>query len=238
MAFMAKLGWRLLIEQNKLWAKVLSIKYIHGKVSPDKFLKKRRSSNAWQGIVVACPLINKGLKAKVYNEKETLFWRDKWLGDSPLLGFALTNISLPRSYKCVKDYWNHGLGWGWNVLHSLLPHQDLRRLDTTSIRADDNERDTTCWGLSNSGKFSLSSAYQALMPSATAVIEATWSRIWKLHIPQKMQQFIWLVYHKRILTNLERKQRRFMEDPSCPFCTEVNEDLDHLFRKCTKVILV
>ena len=29
-----------------------------------------------------------------------------------------------------------------------------------------------------------------------------------------------------------------MEDPSCPFCTEVNEDLDHLFIKCTKVILV
>ena len=29
-----------------------------------------------------------------------------------------------------------------------------------------------------------------------------------------------------------------MEDPSCPFGIEVNEDLDHLFRKCTKVIPV
>ena len=29
-----------------------------------------------------------------------------------------------------------------------------------------------------------------------------------------------------------------MKDPSCPFCTEVNEDLDHFFRKCTKVIPV
>ena len=133
MDFMAKLAWRLLTEQNKLWAKVLSTKFIHGKVSPDKFLKKRRSSNAQQGNVVACPLINKGLKAKVYNRKETLFWGDKWLGDSPLLGFALTNISFPESYKCVKDYWNHELGWGWNVLHSLLPYQDLRRLDMTSI---------------------------------------------------------------------------------------------------------
>ena len=53
-----------------------------------------------------------------------------------------------------------------------------------------------------------------------------------------MRQFIGLVYHERILTNLERKLRRFKKDLSCPFCTEVNEDLDHLFRKCTKVIPV
>ena len=47
-----------------------------------------------------------------------------------------------------------------------------------------------------------------------------------------------LVYHERILTNLARKQMRFTEDPSCPFCAEVNEDLDVLFRKCTNVIPV
>ena len=76
------------------------------------------------------------------------------------------------------------------------------------------------------------------MPQATTVVDATWSRIWKLHIPQKMRQFIWLVYSEIILTNLERKQGRFIEDPSCPFCAEVNEDLDHLFRKCAKVIPV
>ena len=141
---MAKLGWRLLIEYNEIWAKVLSTKYIHGKVSPDKLLKKRGSSSAWQGIAATCPLINKGLKAKVYNGKETLFWRDKWLRDSPLLGSPLTNISLSEPYKCVKDYWNHGSDWRWNVLHGLLPHQYLRRLNTTSIRVDDNEREATC----------------------------------------------------------------------------------------------
>ena len=135
------------------------------------------------------PLL-KGLKAKVYNGKETLFWRDKWPGDSSLLGSALTNISLSESYKCVKDNWNHGSGWRWSALHGLLPHQDLRRLNTTSIRADDNERDATCWELSSNGKFSLSLDYEALMSLATSVVDATWSRIWKLHIPQKMRQFI------------------------------------------------
>ena len=135
------------------------------------------------------PLL-KGLKAKVYNGKETLFWRDKWPGDSSLLGSALTNISLSESYKCVKDNWNHGSGWYWSALHGLLPHQDLRLLNTTSIRADDNERDATCWELSSNEKFSLSLDYEALMSLATSVVDATWSRIWKLHIPQKMRQFI------------------------------------------------
>ena len=181
---------------------MLSNKYIHGKVSPDKLLKKRRSSSAWQGIAAACPLplMSIFLKAKVYNGKETLFWRNKWLRDSPLLGSALTNISLLESYKFVKDYWNHGSGWRWNVLHCLLPHQDLRQLNTTGIRADDNEREATCWGLSNNRKFPLSSTYEVLMPPATTVVDATWSKIWKLHIPQKMRQFICVVYHERIET--------------------------------------
>ena len=73
--FIAKLGRRLLIKRNELWAKVPSSKYMQCKVTPKKFLKKSKSSNAWHEIVAASNLLKKGLKAKVYNRKETLFWR-------------------------------------------------------------------------------------------------------------------------------------------------------------------
>ena len=36
LAFMAKLGWRLLTKPNDLWAKVLHFKYIRGKVALEK----------------------------------------------------------------------------------------------------------------------------------------------------------------------------------------------------------
>ena len=49
-------------------------------------------------------IIQKGMKSKVYNGKNTLFWRDIWLEDSPLLNFTLKDISLEESYKTVEMY--------------------------------------------------------------------------------------------------------------------------------------
>ena len=40
-AFMAKLGWRLLTNKDELWAKMLTSKYIRGSVVPDKIIRKR-----------------------------------------------------------------------------------------------------------------------------------------------------------------------------------------------------
>ena len=72
-AFMVKLGWRLLISKDELWAKVLQSKYIKGKTSLDKFSKKNRSSNAWQGIVAASTLLKEGLKARSVMERTPFF---------------------------------------------------------------------------------------------------------------------------------------------------------------------
>ena len=72
-AFMAKLGWKILTDKKDLWTQVLTSKYIRGKVTPEKFMRKRGTSNAWNGIAEANSLLKKGLKVKVYNGKDTLF---------------------------------------------------------------------------------------------------------------------------------------------------------------------
>ena len=69
-----------------------------------KIKKERKSLNACKGLVVAKSIIQQGLKSKVYNGKNTLFWRDIWLEDSPLLDSTLKDISLEQSYKTVEMY--------------------------------------------------------------------------------------------------------------------------------------
>ena len=98
-AFMAKLGWRLLTSKDELWAKVLRSKYIKGKTSLDKFSMKNISSNVWQGIIAANTLLKEGLKSRVNNGKDSLFWRDKWLGNTPIINTSLTIPSFPKSYR-------------------------------------------------------------------------------------------------------------------------------------------
>ena len=44
-ALMAKLGWRLLMDRNSLWNKVITSKYIRGEVEQAKSMKKNNASN-------------------------------------------------------------------------------------------------------------------------------------------------------------------------------------------------
>ena len=98
-AFMAKLGWRLFTESDKLWENILTPKYVRGSLDISKIERKKNSSNAWQGLVAATNILKKRLRQKVYNGASTLFWRDIWLGDLPLISIALHKGNLVDSYN-------------------------------------------------------------------------------------------------------------------------------------------
>ncbi|KAL7246634.1 hypothetical protein ACSBR2_001688 [Camellia fascicularis] len=57
--------------------------------------------------------------------------------------------------------------------------------------------------------------------------EGDWSWTWKLKLPQKLKSFMWLILHRKVLTNELRHKRGFTGNPNCPSCDTV-EDLDHL----------
>ena len=67
LACMAKLGWRLLSDQQGLWEKILSSKYIRRNINPSKFVRKNKASIAWQGLMAATDLLQKGLRTGLYN---------------------------------------------------------------------------------------------------------------------------------------------------------------------------
>ena len=74
-------------------------------MSVTKLHVKPGSSNAWQSIASAIEILCKGIKVNIYNGRETLFWRDTWLGNTPLISVALREISMVGSFKGVSDYW-------------------------------------------------------------------------------------------------------------------------------------
>ena len=107
LAFMAKIGWRLISEKESLWTQVLTGKYIRGEPNATTLIKKNGASDLWQGIVVAAHIISTGLRNKVYNGEDTLFWRDTWLCETPLLNLALQPLSSAESYKKVEKIIGH-----------------------------------------------------------------------------------------------------------------------------------
>ena len=60
LAFLIKLGWRLISKKYHFWAKVLIHKYIRGEVAFSKLVRKQNSSNVWRGLTATATLLLQG----------------------------------------------------------------------------------------------------------------------------------------------------------------------------------
>lgn len=89
--------------------------------SLDMFVRTSKSSNLWQGVVEAIPILGKGFHMNVDDGKATYFWLDPWLVSTPLLPYALVDIEEGDMYRLMPSYWNEDQ-WTWVALHQVLPN--------------------------------------------------------------------------------------------------------------------
>ena len=82
----------------------MDAKYVKGGMGISNLVNKRAASNAWRGMVASHIILKQGTRIKVYSGMKTLFWRDAWLGNTPIIDFSCTYIPLVHSYKLVQDY--------------------------------------------------------------------------------------------------------------------------------------
>ena len=74
-ALLAKLNWRVHVEKDQNWAKVLRSKYTNS---------KRPCFHTWSAIKKGQDVFNKGSKWIVGVNNNLNVWHDKWLSDGPL----------------------------------------------------------------------------------------------------------------------------------------------------------
>lgn len=110
-AFMAKLGWILTTEQDKLWVSVVRGKYTRGELDITKLKKKGSAINAWRGIASTADIIRKRARISIGSGRDTLLWRDIWVGDQPLITQAQRTVPFRDSYSNIREYWSQEAGW-------------------------------------------------------------------------------------------------------------------------------
>lgn len=116
LAFMMKLGWRLMEDKGSLWTKVLQGKYMCNDDNISKIKAKKGASNAWQGISKTVAVLEKGRKFVARNGKSTLFWKDKWLIEVPMQNVLIKDITIEEETRKFTAYWMRGVGWNWQAL--------------------------------------------------------------------------------------------------------------------------
>lgn len=231
-AFLAKLGWRIIQNDDSLWVRIFKAKYAITSADCTTWRPKLNMSNAWKDILKSVPLLVNGSKRNVRNGRDTSFWQEKWLGDNPLNQLALGSLSTSDLDRTVASYWDRERGWDWGALNSLLPEGILEQLAAYSLSDDPDSSDSIGWRKGTSGAFSVKSAYDIDLGDVDQVEPSKWNSIWKLKVPNRVRTFIWLAKHNRLMTNDNRVRRGMAASDKCWFCTNMVENCEHVMRTC------
>lgn len=110
MVILTKLGWRLLLKKEELWAMTLRKKYGLREEGPVVFRHRQRASQTWRGLEWASNLLHRGLRWKLVDGRRIRFWKDCWLDEQPLLQQVANSHAEIEEDVVVWDFWLDGRG--------------------------------------------------------------------------------------------------------------------------------
>ncbi|KAL8170236.1 hypothetical protein V2J09_022040 [Rumex salicifolius] len=234
-----KLGWRLLSKSAGVWGDLISAKYglqlVNGRIIQSKLCSD--SSYVWRSILWALENgVYKGLEWSISDGRSVRFWEDSWLEGGPLIHAVSCSVDASILNRPVKDFWDVGSEWKWNIISNFLPAVTLMRLCAIVVQPGVAPPDSLTWSFSKDGMYTVSSAYVGLTDfnRGQSDVGDIFRVLWRIKVLERIRMFLWLGVHGRLMTNAVRFRRHLTSDPRCAVCSDGEETLLHLFRDCRK----
>lgn len=230
LANLLKLGWRLIENCDGLWARVLKAKYTKSaKVYDWNF--RNNASHIWKGIWHTRTFLQEGTKWNVGDGKRINFAKDWWCGEGPLINRVNglnTKLSVNDVLKKNFNPFDNG--------SSSMDNNVQNEINQIHLPEFCSMKDQPYWASDSKGKFTIKSMYNVIRGSNLTPNPAlkVWTGIWKLKIPQKLKNFLWLTQHDRILSNKLRCERHLADEATCLRCRDNSESTLHILRDCPK----
>ncbi|GKB46795.1 RNA-directed DNA polymerase, eukaryota, reverse transcriptase zinc-binding domain protein [Tanacetum coccineum] len=164
------------------------------------------------------------------------FWKDTWLGSSPLCMRFSRLFCLEREKDClIRDRISNGQ-WKWNWSRSILGARNSTHLnhmlaDISQIEV--REGPNKCiWSTAHDGMFFVGALRRLIddhmLPSL--VTKMTWDKT----LPRKVNIFMWHLKLDRLPYRLNLSSRGIkILEISCPFCNGIVESNVHIFFECS-----
>ncbi|CAA7037248.1 unnamed protein product [Microthlaspi erraticum] len=235
-AMIAKVGWRLLQDQNSLWGGVLRSKYKIGDLSERGWIvTKPYWSATWKSILSGMrEVVFQGLGWVAGDGNSIKFWTDRWLSDTPLINTNV--IALPEAMKelTARQLWGDDTEWRWDQITPFVSEDTRLRLLSVVLNTIAGNKDTLSWTASPNGEFTVRSAYELLTRNLAPRqnMESFFDRIWRVAAPERVRLFLWLVGNQCLMTNAERKRRHICDSDVCHVCKGRVETILHILRDC------
>ena len=246
-ALLEKWCWRLLIDREGLWRRVLVARY----GAEDGRLEDggRSCSTWWREIVRIQDGVRGGerwfsdcVRRRVGDGTKTLFWRDCWCGDAPFCVRFRRLYDLAEN-KAITVRNMFSLGWedggeAWQWRRRLWAWEEelvgeCREL-LSNVTLQDNTTDAWHWLLDQTGGYSVRAVYDMLTSQDNTHLLQNLDLIWHKKVPLKVSILAWRLLRDRLPTksNLANRGIISTEARLCVAGCGHAEDSTHLFLAC------
>ncbi|GAU31911.1 hypothetical protein TSUD_270960 [Trifolium subterraneum] len=228
-ACLMKLNWSYQGGSNDLWCKVLRGKYEEARVQSQQKARGTDSS-LWKNLVQLKPMLEEFSFWHVGDGASVDAWKQAWLDE----GLCIEqHVAIPNHLQGLKvcDLVDSDGKWNWTLLDDWLPIH-LKNKVAAILPPDMNNGSDERIGVGGKKcNFSISNMYHNLCSFNKRNVNPMWCKVWKLQVPERVRTFMWLVMHKRLLTN-SLKSSMGLGHAMCNFCSDVEETIIHVMRDC------
>jgi ribonuclease HI len=122
--------------------------------------------------------------------------------------------------------------WDWSVIKHWLPGDVLNYIAAVTPPSDEFGIDERIMAGTTNNNFSVAAMYM-ILDGYGREENTLWSKVWKLHVPERVRTFTWMMLHQRLLTN-SLKNSMGLCHAMCAFCGDVEETILHVMRDCPR----
>ncbi|CAL1362079.1 unnamed protein product [Linum trigynum] len=247
-AMLSKWLWKYATERESWWRQLIEFKY---KASNSQWQSKQCrngfGSSVWANISKEYGEFWKVAVIDPGGGAGVSFWNDCWLPQTTLAhSFPRVAAAAANPEALLPDVISRsgeGPNWNieWNIDFSLVLRGGAEREREsffTLLNSIDKHRivcgpSRLAWCSNPDSSFSVRSMYRLLTDGRFhGVPNFPSESVWRKSIPSKINAFMWMVAHKRILTMDKIQQRGCSIANRCCMCCRDEESVDHLFTRC------
>ncbi|MBA0686233.1 hypothetical protein Goari_013845 [Gossypium aridum] len=230
-SFFMKLAYQIVTKPDTLWVRVLRSKYKMLDVCP-LLVNRSNCSYVLRSISNVWDQFRKNLYWSLGNGRSVSFIQDVWIVDlGPLHEHLYSNVVILAHLK-VADFVDPDGCWKWSKLRHYFSSEILDYIVVCHPPNDTLGNDTCLWRPNVNGRFSIKAAYKSIVQFDVSHVNTRWKEIWNNALPPRIKHFLWLVMHRRLLTNCKRVRRRLTNEAGCLICGGSQETVLHALRDC------
>ncbi|KAJ1385384.1 Ribonuclease H domain [Sesbania bispinosa] len=162
----------------------------------------------------------------------TSVWYKDWTGYGPLCE-SVPFVNISDTQLTLKDLISDD-EWCLDLISTWITPEIGLLFHALTPRINPLVPDRWIWHEAGNGAYSVMAGYQWLMGNKLDWRNRPFANawVWKVHCPEKVRLFIWLILNKGIPTNEKRFSCNLSFSPSCARCSHYLENTLHCLRDC------